>query len=255
MNTDNFLRISIMPFLASLACGASVLFLMDSGNLVFLFLVSLAVMVTLSTKVNTTVANASHVFALLLLPQLMVGLFVVFKGEIGALIDLASRIYTYGFENLFWGVSRMSRRLAEDGYFERSREVRAFALMGLLGASIIAYRYFVVMVTIGDTYKNVKRPARADEGWLSRNSAGLIMFLIFSSGAVFLDIYNPSCTSRCSYIQRSDFPGMFVLTALYSISYIAAGLWINSALIRKAKLKAQQGEQRVARTTITTVDE
>lgn len=242
MNTDKFFGVGMMPFLASLACGASVLFLMDSGNLVFLFLVGLAVVVTLSAKLNTTVANASHVFALLLLPQLLVGLCVIFKGELGALIDLASRIYTYGFENLFWGVSRMSRRLAEDGYFERSREVKAFALMGFLGASIVAYRYFVVMVTIGDTYKNVKRPARADEGWFSRNSAGLIMFLMFFSGAVFLDIYSPSCTSRCSDIQRSDFPGVFVLTALYSISYIAVGLWMNISLIRKAKLKAQQGE-------------
>lgn len=239
MEAEKFFGVGLMPLLMFLAVVASVLFLVDSRNLGFLFLVGLAFTVVLSVRINTTVAKAYHIFMLLLLPQLVVCLCVLFKGELESLISLASRLYTYGFENLFWGVSRTSRRLAADGYFERAREVKAFALIGFLAASLFAYRYLVVVVTIGDTYKNVKRPVSAAEGWFSRNSAGLILFLMFFSGAAFLDIYSPSCTSRCSYIQKSNFPGVFVLTLLYSLTYFAVGAWINMSLIYEAKLKIQ----------------
>lgn len=242
MESEKYSGVGLMPVMMFLAVVAGVLVLLDSGNLGFMFLVGLAFIVMLSVRANKTVAKTYHIFMLLLLPQLVVGLCVLFKGELEPLISLASRLYTYGFENLFWGVSRMSRRLAADGYFERAREVKAFALIGFLAASLFAYRYLVVMATIGDTYKNVRRPVSAAEGWFSKHSAGLILFLMFFSGAVFLDIYSPSCASRCSYIQRSNFPGVFVLTALHSITYFAVGAWINMSLIYEAKLKVQQGE-------------
>lgn len=239
MESEKYSGVGLMPVMMFLAVVASVLVLLDSGNFGFMFLVGLAFIVTLSVRVNKTVVKAYHVFMLLLLPQLVVSFCVLFKEELEPLINLASRFYTYGFENLFWGVSRTSRRLAADGYSERAREVKAFALIGFLAASLFAYRYLVVMATVGDSYKRVNRVVRTDEGWFSRNSAGLTLFLMFFFGAVFLDIYSPSCTSRCSNIQRSNFPGVFALTGFYSITFIIVGLWINSSLIRKALLKAQ----------------
>jgi hypothetical protein len=193
-------------------------------------------------KRNTRVFRTRDLMLLLFAPQVIISIALISSRQLANFLEWLSILFDDYFPLFFVGITNMTERLAKDGYVQRVESIKGFALLAFLTTTFFACRYLVAMGTIGDTYKMLSKPVNVDQTWIQRNGGILCVVVGLLWAVMFLDFYAPSCTSRCSRIQYSNFPGVIFLTLLYSITYACIGVLINFNLMHAALLKYSRKE-------------
>lgn len=155
--------------------------------------------------------------------QVLFFIFLCFEGEFNGVVSYMSHIFDSYFSKVFIGIQITSRDLYLDGYIERSRSIKGCVVIAFILALLFSWRYIVACIE----YRPTKPRRQHSSKWqASMPYLILVPMLIFLILGV--DMYSPTCRSRCSGIQYSNFMSMNWLMAMMAGLSALVGMWLST---------------------------
>lgn len=158
---------------------------------------------------------------LLLAPPALFMVFLFTEDAMPRASGFLVNIFDDYFSGVFFGIRQTSEELFSDGYIARARSIKAEMIVAFALVLLFSWRFIVSCLAISTLRQGYTEPAKAGV-----HAAYVILILACTFIATSLDLYSPSCTVRCSGIQRSSLSLAWILVALMLISALS-GLWLS----------------------------
>jgi hypothetical protein len=160
---------------------------------------------------------------LLVVPQVIFLILLCLERKISGAISYMSGIFDIYFSNVFLGIQTTSHDLYLGGYAARSSSIKGYAIIALSLTLIFSWRYMAVCVA----YRSAK-PRKQNVSMWQASQPYVILVPMFIFGVFGVDMYTPTCQSRCSGIQHSNFIGMNWFMAQMVCLSILLDMWLTT---------------------------
>lgn len=179
---------------------------------------------------------------LLAAPIILISLSMMFGRFTQPMIEALGGTFDSHFAGFFFGIARTTEELAAAGYAERQQSIKGYAVLAFIVSMLSAWKFLCEVATLENM--------NVDKILLNRAQPLpgvyvpiLILLFMFLGSLMGVDVYSPSCTTRCSGIQRGNFPFFQMFTLWLSLTYIFVGFFVAVTVSKLAPLPAIQSKR------------